>query len=140
MKNINITLAFFLILICQLSACTQEKKSTMTSEQIVQQNLDAYNNRNIETFMSHFSDDIQLFAFGNPIPTADSKAKVKAIYQNLFEQSPELFSKIKKRIVFKNKVIDHEVISGRMGKKAPVEMVLIYEVEDGKIIKITAIK
>lgn len=112
----------------------------MTSEQIVQQNLDAYNNRNIETFMSHFSDDIQLFAFGNPIPTADSKAKVKAIYQNLFEQSPELFSKIKKRIVFKNKVIDHEVISGRMGKKAPVEMVLIYEVEDGKIIKITAIK
>lgn len=140
MKNLNLIFTFLLFSILAFPSFAQEKKSTMTSEQIVQQNLDAYNNRDIETFMSHFSEDVQLFAFGNPTPTADSKAKVKSIYQNLFEQSPTLFSKIQKRIVFENKVIDHEVIKGRMGKQEPVEMVLIYEVKEGKIFKITAIK
>jgi len=112
----------------------------MNAELTVQQNLDAYNNRDIETFMSHFSNDIQLFVFGNPNPTANGKEEVRKIYQHLFEQSPTLFSKIQKRIIFQNKVIDHEIIKGRMGNEEPVEMVLIYEIEKEHIFRITAIK
>jgi len=73
-------------------------------------------------------------------PLVKGKKEVRKIYQALFDASPNLFSKIIKRITFDNKVIDHESISGRMGKEELVEMVLIYEVKDEKIIKITAIK
>jgi hypothetical protein len=36
--------------------------------------------------------------------------------------------------------MDHEYITGRLGQKGAVEMVLIYEIDGGKISKITAIK
>jgi hypothetical protein len=45
-----------------------------------------------------------------------------------------------KRIVFDNKVIDHESIVGRKGAKDILEIVMIYEVKDGKIFKMTSIR
>jgi len=83
---------------------------------------------------------IRKYNFGIEKPSAQGLAEVRKIYQNLFEQSPKLHSTIIKRIVFENKIIDHESITGRLGNENPIEMVLIYEVEEEKIIRITAIK
>lgn len=112
----------------------------MTAEQVVQHNLEAYNNRNIDAFMSDYSEEIELYNYGVAVPLAKGKIEVRKIYSTLFEASPNLFSKIKKRIIFDNKVIDYESITGRMGKTETVEMVLIYEINNEKIVKITAIK
>lgn len=112
----------------------------MTIEQVVQHNLEAYNNRDIDAFMSDFSEEIEMYNYGLNEPSAKGLDAVRKIYSGLFEASPNLFSKIKNRIVFDNKVIDHESITGRMGKEELVEMVLIYEVKEEKIFKITAIK
>lgn len=111
-----------------------------TPEQIVQYNLDCYNKRDIEGFMSGFSDNIELYTFPDTTPSVVGKADVRAVYQNLFEKSPNLRSTIIKRIVFNNKIIDHESIVGRMGSTTPVEMVLIYEVKEDKIFRVTAIR
>ncbi len=111
-----------------------------TPEEIVQHNLDCYNNRDIEGFMSSFDEKIKLFTFPEPNPNTEGIQAVKNIYQKLFESSPNLHSKIIKRISFDNKVIDHEQIQGRMGASEIVELVLIYEVKRDKINKITAIK
>lgn len=112
----------------------------MSPEKIVQKNLDAYNSLDIKTFMSCFHDEIKMYNYGNDQPSAQGLEEVQKIYQDLFEQSPKLYSTIIKRIVFDNKVIDHESITGRLGNKNTIEMVLIYEVNEEKIIKITAIK
>jgi len=112
----------------------------MTPEKVVQHNLEAYNARDIQAFISDYAEDIELYSFGNNQPTAKGLSEVKEIYANLFDASPNLNSTIINRIVFENKVIDHESITGRMGKKDLVEMVLIYEIKDDKIFKITAIK
>ncbi len=111
-----------------------------TPEEVVQYNLDCYNKRDIEGFMSGFSNDIELYTFPEATPSVIGKAGVRAVYQNLFDKSPDLKSTIIKRIVFNNKVIDHESIRGRMGSTTPVEMVLIYEVKDNKIFRVTAIR
>ena len=58
----------------------------------------------------------------------------------LFDLSPKLHSIILKRIVFDNKVIDHESIVGRRGTDDVFEIVLIYEVKDNKIFKMTTIR
>ena len=109
-------------------------------ERIVQANLDAYNKHDIEEFMSYFSEDITLVNFQDGKETAKGKSAIRAIYEPYFEASPKLHSKILKRTVFDNKVMDHEYITGAWGKDDAFELVLIYEVENNKIIKITVIR
>lgn len=119
---------------------TMEKKNKITPEKIVQKNLDAYNALDIETFMACFHDEIKMYNYGLEKPSAQGLDEVRKIYQGLFDRSPKLHSDIINRIIYANKVIDHESITGRLGNETPIEMVLIYEVQDKKIIKITAIK
>jgi hypothetical protein len=116
------------------------KAQTMTVEQVVQQNLEAYNARDIDKFMSSFSEDIEMYNFTDGKMTAKGLGEVRKIYQELFDLSPQLHSTIVKRIVFDNKIIDHEWIEGRRGSKTPVEIVLVYEVKNEKIVKTTAIR
>lgn len=115
-------------------------QSMMTAEQVVQGNLNAYNARDIERFMAYFSPNIEMYNFADNKLTAKGLADVRKIYAELFDLSPKLHSQIVNRIVFDNKVIDHEYITGRRGSDTPVELVLIYEVKDGKIVRITAIR
>ncbi|NBX81349.1 MAG: steroid delta-isomerase [Flavobacteriales bacterium] len=119
---------------------TMNFAQNLSSEQIVQSNLEAYNNRDLETFMSWFSDDIALYSFGEMKLLASGKPAIEKLYKELFEASPKLHSTILKRIVFENKVIDHESIVGRKGSSDVLEIVMIYEVKDGKIFKMTSIK
>jgi hypothetical protein len=112
----------------------------MTAEEIVQKNLDFYNQRDIEGFISLFSDDITFFNYADNTMTINGINECKKVYQELFDKSPKLHSTIVKRITFDNKVIDHESIVGRNGSPVVFEIVLIYEVKDDKIYKVTAIR
>jgi hypothetical protein len=112
----------------------------LSVELVVQSNLEAYNNRDLEKFISWFSEDVELYSFTEMKLIASGKPAIEKLYKELFEASPELHSTILKRIVFDNKVIDHESIIGRKGSKDILEIVMIYEVKDGKIFKMTSIR
>lgn len=112
----------------------------MSPEQIVVDNLNAYNQRNIESFLSCISQDIEIYNFGDCKPSVLGFSAVESFYGSLFENSPKLHSTILKRIVIGNKVIDHESIVGRNGIPEPVELVLVYEIRDNKIFKITVVR
>lgn len=112
----------------------------LTPEQVVQKNLDYYNARNINGFMSLFSADIKFYNFGDDKITISGLDECRRTYQELFDSSPELHSTITQRIVFDNKVIDHEYITGRKGSKDAVKLVLIYEVKNDLIYKVTVIR
>ncbi|MBT8115147.1 MAG: nuclear transport factor 2 family protein [Arenicella sp.] len=109
-------------------------------ESVVQSNLDAYNQRDIDGFMASISGEIELYGYGNPEPSLAGAAAVRDFYLQLFENSPGLKSTILSRIVIGNKVIDHESITGRNGSDELVELVLIYEVENQQIVRITVIR
>ena len=128
-----------LILVLSVIGSAQSQ-SPSDPEKVVQANLDAYNNRNIEGFMSYFSEDILVRNFDTGVTSAQGIQAVREIYTQLFEASPNLHSKILKRTVFDNKVIDHEYITGRNGSQEPLELVLIYEVRDGKIFRISVMR
>ena len=120
-----------------LTMVAPEKRSPET---IVQENLDCYNRRNIDGFMQSFTDDIALYEFGNPEPSYQGKEAIRAAYQRLFDQSPELHSTIVHRTVLGNKVIDHESITGRSGKADVLELVMVYEVNDTHITRMTVLR
>ena len=112
----------------------------LSAEQVVQKNVEGYNRRDIRGFMECFSPDISLYTFPDPDPTLEGLEAIQKFYKQLFEASPKLHSTILKRIVFNNKVIDHESIIGRQGSDVPLEIVVIYEVNEGKIFRLTAIR
>lgn len=128
-----------LILVLSVIGSAQSQ-SPSDPEKVVQANLDAYNNRDIEGFMSYFSEDILVKNFDTGATSAQGRQAVREIYTRLFEASPNLHSKILKRTVFDNKVIDHEYITGRNGSPEPLELVLVYEVRDGKIFRISVMR
>jgi hypothetical protein len=133
-------LLFFTFTFISITKTCMGQSQMMTAEQVVQKNLDAYNRRDIEDFMSWFTPDIKFHNFSDNTITIDGTDQCRKVYQELFDRSPKLHSTILKRIVFDNKVIDHESITGRLGAEKAVELVLIYEVRDDKIFRVTVIR
>jgi hypothetical protein len=115
-------------------------QQTRALEAVVQENLDFYNQRNLEGFMSSFSDSITLNNFGESELITKGKEAIKNLYKGLFDASPKLHSTILHRSIIGNKVIDHESIVGRKGSDIPIELVMIYEVWGDKIARMTVIR
>lgn len=128
---------YFLLLL--ISFCLLSSKA-QTPEELVELNLAAYNEQNIEAFMSYFSDNISLIDFNSGKVRAEGTEQIREIFEPFFKESPDLHSKIVNRIVFDNKVIDHESITGARGNKEPFEVTMIYEIKDQKIVKMTSIQ
>ncbi len=106
----------------------------MLPENIVQKQLDAYNNRDIEAFVAMHAPDAELFAFSEKKPFVKGREHIRATYSEIFESSPNLHSKLLHRIALGNKVIDHEEITGRKGVDV-LEFIAIYEVDETTITK-----
>lgn len=103
---------------------------------IIDQQLKAYNSRDIEAFVETYSENIELYNFPNEL-TGKGKENLRKNYQAFFESTPDLHCEIKNRIVIGNKVIDEEylTINGQN-----FSAVAVYEVENGKIAKVTFIQ
>ncbi len=139
---IKITHTMRLLLLAFLSSCLLQLAVAQNSapEMVVQANLDAYNAHDLATFMSYFSEDVTLVDFNSGKITARGIDEIRAIYEPYFKASPQLHSTILKRLVFDNKVIDHESITGARGNPEAFEIVLMYEVCGDKICKMTVIR
>ncbi len=115
---------------------TSETTEKTEAEKIVQQQLDAYNKRDIDAFMATYSKDIKLYDYPEKLKSEGQKT-MRESYEAFFKHTPDLRAFIKKRIVIGNKVIDEEqiTINGKI-----YNAVAIYEVENGKIKKVTFIQ
>lgn len=105
-------------------------------EIIVQKQLDAYNARDIEGFLATYTNDVKLYNFPNDLHT-DGLAAMREGYTGLFESTPDLHADISNRIVIGNTVIDREEVTAKGSKFSAVA---IYEVENGKIAKVTFVR
>ena len=103
---------------------------------IVQKQLEAYNARDIDAFMDTYSEDIRLYNFPNDL-ISEGKENMRGRYASFFENTPDLNCEIKNRMVIGNKVVDEEYvrINGSF-----ISAVAIYEVENGKIVKVTFLR
>ena len=105
-----------------------------TPEQIVDAQLAAYNRRDLEGFLAFYSDDAVLVKYPNQV-TQTGKAEMRARYQRRFG-NPDIRAEILKRITFGDFVIDHERVTAPPAKGELVA-VAVYEVRDGKIVRVT---
>ncbi|NVN18605.1 steroid delta-isomerase [Muricauda sp. HICW] len=106
------------------------------AESVVQEQLGAYNERDIDAFAGTYTQDVELYQFPKKL-NVKGIAKLKQQYGTFFENTPDLKGEIVNRIVIGNKVIDHEsvTVNGSVFKA-----IAIYEVVDGEITKVTFIQ
>lgn len=100
----------------------------------VQRQLEAYNARDIDAFMLWWADDCQYYAFPSTL-LAGSAAEIRQRHIERFKE-PDLHGALLTRIAVGNVVIDHETVTRTFPEgKGEVDVVCIYEVENGKIAK-----
>ena len=92
--------------------------------------LVAYNNRDLDAFVALFSDDVRVFREPNREPAISGKSAFAETYRKRF-QTVGLRAEILNRIEVGNKVTEHERVYGI--REHPVELVVVYEVIEGKI-------
>lgn len=105
--------------------------------QIVQRQLNAYNERNIDAFLETYSDDAELYIFPDSLMSKGKDAMRKK-YATVFEKYPDLHCEIKTRIVQGNTVIDKEYVTAT-GRK-PLEGTVVYKIKNDKINQVYFIK
>ena len=103
----------------------------MSVVEVIQRQVDAYNNRDLDGFLAEFSDAVKTFRMPSAEPAIAGKAQLAEFYTTQRFNLPGLRAEILGRIVLGNKVIDHERVWGL--RSDPVEVVAVYQVVRGLI-------
>lgn len=125
-----------LLLSCLLGAPLARAAGVPAPEAVVQVQLEAYNARNLEAFLAAYADDAELYAFPATLQTK-GKAAMRTRYAARFADAL-LHAVVVKRIVMGGTVIDHERVRVTLaGGPGVMEAIAIYEVQAGRIVKVT---
>lgn len=103
-------------------------------EAVVDAQLAAYNRRDLEGFLSFYAEDAVLAKHPDQI-TQTGKVEMRTRYQRNFS-NPNVRAEIIKRVTFGRFVIDHERVVAPPAK-GELEAVAVYEIKDGKIVRVT---
>ena len=106
--------------------------SFTSPEVVVQRQLDAYNAKNLDAWLSTYAEDAKQFELGGAL-LAQGHEAIRSRTASRFNE-PDLHAVLLKRVVMGNVVIDHEDVM-RAFPEGPgrVELVCVYVVEQGKI-------
>ena len=104
------------------------------AEQLVQQQLDAYNSKNIEAWLSCYAQDaVQLDFHGAVLASGHDEMRERI---RLRFAEPDLHAKLLNRMVMGDWVTDHELIQRNFPEgRGQVEMLCLYQVKQGQIVK-----
>lgn len=100
----------------------------------VQEQLAAYNAKDIDRFMQWWADDCKYYAFPSEL-LADGAAQIRERHIERFKE-PDLYGRLVHRMVVGNVVVDQEVVTRNFQEGlGEIDVIAIYEVEAGKIAK-----
>jgi uncharacterized protein (TIGR02246 family) len=98
---------------------------------LIQRQVNAYNARNVDAFLSTYADDAKLYVYPNQLEVS-GRDQIRAHYERLFTSNPKLHRQIVHRSIAPHIVVDHERVTG-LADKDPEEAVAIYEIKNGLI-------
>ena len=101
-------------------------------ESLAQEQLNAYNNHDLEAFLKPYAEDVEVYTFPDQL-RFKGKEEMRKRYQ-FITRTPQLYCDLQNRIVQGNTVIDHEKVYG-FGSQ-PVYVIAVYKMENGKIKKV----
>lgn len=106
----------------------------MTPIECVELQFAAYNERNLERFLTAFAENVRCYRLPDMVQTIDGKAALGEFYAANRFVHEGLQAKLLNRMVVGNKVIDHELIHGLSPE--PMETSVVFVIEDGLIAQV----
>ncbi len=128
MKKILCPILFFFF------AFAAQSQIISTAEKLVQEQLDAYNKRDIEAFLKPYSDTVKVYYFPNQF-AYQGKEQMRKQYADMFKKAVDLYCTLKSRMVLGNKVIDEESVIFDKNKPA-AHAAAIYTIAGDKIVAV----
>ncbi|OLS26779.1 MAG: hypothetical protein HeimC3_06710 [Candidatus Heimdallarchaeota archaeon LC_3] len=102
---------------------------------VVDKQLEAYNERNIKDFVGCYSNDKKAYLLESNKLISDGKKQLEKSMKESFNSNANAKTKLMARITQNNLIIDHEEITNYSGGKT-VKTVAVYEVINDLITKI----
>jgi len=112
--------------------------SSSDPESVVQRQLDAFNAKDLETLLAVYSEDAELFE--HPAKSVSrGSAELRRRFTERFRE-PNLHAKLIHRAVLGSMVTDHEIVT-RTFSEGPgtIEVMMIYEVTEGRIVRVWSV-
>jgi putative hydrolase of HD superfamily len=101
---------------------------------VVQAQLDAYNAKDLDALMATYAPHAQQFALHGAL-LAEGHDQIRPRYEARFVE-PDLQARLLSRTVLGNFVTDLEIVTRNFPEgKGTVEMLCVYEVVDGRIVR-----
>ncbi len=110
-------------------------KKDMTPEELVQEQLEAYNVQDLQRFLACFSEDVQVYQFPNVLLYSGS-INFENHYAKAWAMNPNQKAIVNERMSLGNLVIDKEKVLGRGASGEVVQVIAMYKVEGGKITQV----
>lgn len=110
---------------------TAEFTESMSPEAVVDVQIAAYNQGDIEAFVATFAPDVKTYAHPNTLQISGIE-DLKNAYAGYFKAHPELHAEVTGKIIQGNFAIYHEFVTGVVGGD-DFFATAIYEVREGKI-------
>ncbi len=104
----------------------------MNPEALVQGQLEAYNARDVDRFMSYYAADVVVKSLAKDATVLQGFDVMRARYADVFRDSPNLHATAMTRLVQGDFVIDHEHVTGRAGLPE-TKVFAIYKITGEKI-------
>lgn len=105
---------------------------------LAEQQLQAYNKRDIEAFLVPYADSVAIYAYPNQLLSRGKEAMRKQ-YSGMFAQLPDLHCTLVNRIVLGNRVIDEERVIFQKNQP-PARAIAIYTIVNDKIAEVRFIQ
>lgn len=106
--------------------------SLCTPESVVQRQLEAYNAKDLEAWLSTYSADAEQYELHGP-RLARGHGEMRSRMQQRFCE-PDLHAELLKRVVMANVVVDHERVTRNFPEgTGTIDMLCVYEVADNAI-------
>jgi hypothetical protein len=115
-------------------AYRQSELVSATPADIVQRQLNAYNARDLDSFIATYRPDVRIYGFPDKLELQGHGA-MRREYEKLFSENPALHARVPRRIIAGNHVIDEEIVTGLPGGRT-IRATAIYEVIDGLISRV----
>ncbi|PJZ79709.1 steroid delta-isomerase [Leptospira meyeri] len=104
-----------------------------TNLKIIDKQLVAYNNKDIDLFLEWWDKDAKIYLHPNAL-IAEGIEQIKERHLIRF-QEPDLFAKLISRTYFSGKIVDQELVTRNFPEgKGNIDVLAIYEVKNEKIL------
>lgn len=128
----------FIILIPTMTNAQDQKAPEAIALHLAEEQLIAYNNRDIEAFLKPYSEDVKVYGYPNTL-LYEGKAKMRAAYTDWFKNTTDLHCKLVSRMVLGNTVIDQEEVT--VDKNKPkFNAIAVYTITNDKITEVRFIR